>query len=356
MGDLIQAAQGLGIRLDQLDHLLQQIGIGHQLTAAEIDQAGLEAVAHGAPAVLVDQEGLVAPPGGVHALEPPQHADQADIQRRHRHRVLDARADIADAHLQRREPGTRPDVPPDLGAVLDHPDLDQGVQVLLVLAEAHIGFGDAGARQLVEDGQPIGLQVGHLALPERRRRGQHQEMGQEVADLVHQIDAEIRVLDADMDMHGADQQPPHRHADILLELLVALPLRGLLGLPGGKGMGRGGDHLGAMGTGDLADAAAQADQVVTGLGDAAADRRPDLDLGPHELGRHPRTKPALALGHDVVGRVGDEIACHRVDEKVFLLDTDGELRCHIRHGQAVTRNRNEADSVTAPRPFRPPCR
>ena len=61
-------------------------------------------------------------------------------------------------------------IPPDLGGVLDHLVAHQHVDRALVLAVALEALRQAGARQLVEDGEPVALEAGVLALPERARR------------------------------------------------------------------------------------------------------------------------------------------------------------------------------------------
>ena len=101
-------------------------GNGNDLAAAEVDQPSAHAVTLGAPAVLGDQEVVVAPPALVRATEPPEHPCDALGRGRQRHGVVQARRDVADPRLQRREAVGGADVPPDLGGVLDHPDIDEG--------------------------------------------------------------------------------------------------------------------------------------------------------------------------------------------------------------------------------------
>ena len=79
-----------------------------------------------------------------------------------------------------------------------------------IFAEAVELLGQAGARQLVEHGHAVGFEAGILAAPERRGGAERQQVRQEIGDLAHEIDAQLRVLDADMDMHAADHEPPRR--------------------------------------------------------------------------------------------------------------------------------------------------
>ena len=66
-------------------------------------------------------------------------------------------------------------------------------------------------------------------------------MWQEVRDLVERVDPEIVVLDADMHVHAADQQPVSDQLHVLLEHVVTFLVRAFLVLPAGKRMGGCGD-------------------------------------------------------------------------------------------------------------------
>ena len=118
------------------------------------------------------------------------------------------------AHLQRRKAHARPDVPPQLAAILDQPGTDQHGEMALELAPALEQLGQAGARHLVEHGDAVGFQPGILALPEGRGGPERQQMGQEIGHLAHQVDAQLRIVEPDMDMHAADDQPPRRRLEI----------------------------------------------------------------------------------------------------------------------------------------------
>ena len=95
VGNSFVAAEELGILGDQLQDLFQQIGIGHDLALAEIDQPLVDAVALRPPAVLVDQHGGVAPPALVAAAQAPEHAQEAAIDRRHRDAVSSRRVQMS---------------------------------------------------------------------------------------------------------------------------------------------------------------------------------------------------------------------------------------------------------------------
>ena len=86
-------------------------------------------------------------------------------------------------------------------------------------------LGQAGARHLVKHRQTIGLEARHAAIPEGRAGGQRQQMGQEIGNLIEQINAQIFILNADMHMHAANQQTPRGNLHILGQQVIALALR-----------------------------------------------------------------------------------------------------------------------------------
>jgi len=67
----------------------------------------------------------------------------------------------------------------------------------------------AGAGQFVEHGEPVGFEPRDVALPERRRGREREQMRQEIGGLAEEIDAELVVVDADMNMHAADDEASH---------------------------------------------------------------------------------------------------------------------------------------------------
>src|SRR5690606_38752563 len=108
---------------------------------------------------------------------------------------------------------------------------------------------------------------------------------QEVAELIHQIDAQLLVLDADVHMHAADQEAARSRLHLLEERVIARTLGMLLARPYGERMCRDGKRCEPVLVRDVDDRAAQDRERLADLGDAAADSRADLDLRAHELGR-----------------------------------------------------------------------
>jgi len=151
-------------------------------------------------------------------------------------------------------------------------------------------------------------------------------MGQEVGDLIHQIQAQFVVVDADMHMHAADHQPPDNRLQVLGDDLIAFSLGRALFLPAGKRVGRGGNGGEAVFIGDLGNDCAHLFQVYPGIGDSRADLGVDLDLGLEKFMRYQAFDLGLAGLEQGFRRVAGDIPGNLVDKQVFFFDTDGEGR------------------------------
>jgi len=75
------------------------------------------------------------------------------------------------------------------------------------------------------------LEPGATPEPEGARGGQRQQVGEEVAGLVHDVDAQLGVRDADVDVHPEDEQLADDVLHLVLEELVPLGLGDALVLP-----------------------------------------------------------------------------------------------------------------------------
>ena len=69
-----------------------------------------------------------------------------------------------------------------------------------------------------------------LAFPERRRARQRQQVRQEVRELVHQVDAQLVVVDADVHVHAADHHAARGGLHFARHGGVVVLVRGLLRL------------------------------------------------------------------------------------------------------------------------------
>ncbi len=127
--------------VQQLEQLRYQLANGSLLLLAEVDQPALDAVADGPPLVLVDQMETVEPPRPIRLTQLDQLGDDAEDEGRYADRFVDLGTDVADPELECREPGVGPDVPADLGGLVDAAGLDQSVDVALMLAPGAEGGG-----------------------------------------------------------------------------------------------------------------------------------------------------------------------------------------------------------------------
>ena len=151
-------------------------------------------------------------------------------------------------------------------------------------------------------------------------------MGQEIVDLIEQVDAQLLVLDADMDVHARDQEPPRHALHVAREDVVAFLVGVRLLRPAREGVGRGGDDGHAARLGGFGDLAAEVLQVFGGIGQRLGDLGADLDLRRDELGHDPAFEPGRQFVHHVLGPGAHEVTGLSIDEVVLLLDADGEGR------------------------------
>src|SRR5690242_8930668 len=106
--------------VDEPTHqLTNEIRRRQLLVLAEIDELAAQAVADGAPLVLLEQRPRVRAKREVVAAQLPELRDDRLQDRGHAHGLVDARTHVADAELERRIAPVRPYVPPDLGPVGD---------------------------------------------------------------------------------------------------------------------------------------------------------------------------------------------------------------------------------------------
>src|SRR5581483_2693522 len=245
-----------------------------------------------------------------------------------------------------------PQIPPDLARVLDdavaHQDVD-GVPVLLPALETP---RQPGARQLLVGREAVALEAGILALGERRGGGEHQQVRQEIARLVHEIDSELVVLDADVHVHAADDEAAAHSGEVAGDGLIAVALGGLLRAPAREGMRGGGDGCQPVTGGKLGHRAPRLRQLLPGGARTSMHRRPHLDLRLEEFARHLSPQRPLAVVEQGLGHLAHQIPARPVDEQVLLFDADGEgrvLEGHGAHGGREPRGVQTGSARNAPR-------
>ena len=222
------------------------------------------------------------------------------------------------------------------------PTLTRVSTVRWILVGAREGRRQAGARHLVPHRQAIGVEPGLVAAPEGRGGRQRQQVRQEIGQLVEQVEAERLVLDADMDVHAADQEPPGHHLEVAGERVVALLVGVALQAPLGEGVGRGGDRREAVAVGAGGHGARAGGRARPAP--RPASRRPRCRSRPGSAGtpRSPAAPSAASRSAASAGRrIGGEIAGLAVDEEVFLLDADGEGWLGRRHRRKRVRKRRD---------------
>ncbi len=343
--DLRHATQHLGILPDQFDDFVEQLAERHDPLPPQVEQARIVRIAHRPPAVLVDQQRRIRAPVLVVTAQPVEPADQAQVQRRQPHRVLERRARVHDPRLERRVARAQAHVPPDPRGVDDHARLDQRVHVATVFAVARKRFRQPRARNAVEDHQAERHQSRALAFPERRAAREREQVRQEIPRLVQQVDAQLVVVDADVHVQAADHHAP-RHALHFLEQRDVTLLVGALLLRRQRERVRArGDRREAVARGFLHQDATQVDQRRAGVAHRAADRRRDLDLRAQELRECPAVAAVVQRGEQLVRRLARDRTRLAVDQEELLLDAERQRGLEVRHAAGSASSSSRAMRV-----------
>ncbi len=130
-----------------------------------------------------------------------------------------------------------PDVPPDFGGVFDAIGADEQIDVVVKFREAGEGFGHASMRESFEDDLAIRLQTGVLTLPKRRVRRERKKVGQKIAHLVHDRDADLAIRDTHVNVETENDVAASDLLHVLQDRAVALLVGNGLVFPPGKRMG-----------------------------------------------------------------------------------------------------------------------
>ncbi len=218
----------------------------------------------------------------------------------------------------------RPQIPPDLLAVVDALRADEQLDVVLELVvRAELGR-DPGPGEALPDDLPVRLQPGRPGEPERARGRDREQMRQEVARLVHDLDARLAVGNADVHVEAEDEQLADDVLKLLLEHLVALLVGDLLLLPVREGMRPGGGDPQARGPEERRERPAQPQHLLAGLADVGADLRAHLDDRLQHLRLHLVSEMRPRGGEERVD-VAAQLPLG-VDDLELLLDADREAR------------------------------
>ena len=156
-------------------------------------------------------------------------------------------------------------------------------------------------------------------------------MRQEVARLVHQVDAQLVVLDADVHVHAADDEAPADAGKVAGDRLVAVAVGRLLRAPAREGVRGGGDRGEPMLSCELGHGGSEIGQFPPCIPRRIMHARADLDLRFEELARHLTLQGLLRGIEQGLRHLARQVPARLVDEQVFLLDADGERRILERH-------------------------
>ena len=166
--DLLARTEYVDDIVDELEELNREVLHRHLGLLSEVDELRVHAAAHRAPLVLLDEARQVAPEPLVLLSQHQELCADGLDERGDAQRLLDTRGRVADAELDRGEERVRPQIPPDLPAVVDRPGLHEELHEVLVLVVAREVRRGPGAGEAAPDDLPVGLQAGIAREPERR--------------------------------------------------------------------------------------------------------------------------------------------------------------------------------------------
>ena len=188
-------------------------------------------------------------------------------------------------------------------------------------------IGDAGAREPAKDGRPIRLQARIAPHPEGRAGGEREQVREEVARGVHEVDGRAAVGHRHVDVHAEDEQ----RACELLELFddVLVPLAGGDDLidPVREGVRAGRGHGEARAIGGCAELAAHPQHFALELQHVRANGRAQFDDG---LMHFPLDLIAQRQGArgEQLAHVGTKRPGGGVDDLELFFDANGEPMRH----------------------------
>jgi hypothetical protein len=100
--------------------------------------------------------------------------------------------------------------------------LDEQFAVIFVLRKALKRVWNSGARKTLEHFQPIAFQSSIVADPERRIDRKRVNVRQKIARLIHHVDGNVAIWNADVNMQSENQVRPGQQLHVLYNLLITL--------------------------------------------------------------------------------------------------------------------------------------
>jgi len=318
--DGVAAAEFVHDRVNEVEVFEDKFSLGDFDLLAKVDEVAVEAVAHGAEFVLHQQRAGVLAKVLVALVEAEEVGRRGLNERRNGDGFRGAQGNVAGPDLNRIEVGMGSDVPPDLFGVVDAVGADEQVDIILEFGVAGEGVGDACAGEVFEDFGAVALVTGVEAEPEGGVGGERHDVGQEVAERVHDADGGFAIFNADMHMQAEDEVGAGNELQIFDDLVIARVRVDLLAAPIGEGMGCAGDEGEVVLFGEANHLAAQVVEVFAGLVDVFADAGTDLDDGLVHFGLDALFEAHSTLGEHFRGDVRAQVAGDRVDGLVFLFN------------------------------------
>ena len=166
-------------------------------------------------------------------------------------------------------------------------------------APALVEIRNVCPREFVEDFASVGAQPRLHPHPERRVGGERQQVRQEVAGAVHQLDRGLTVFHADVHVKAENQVRARHHLQVFHDGAVAVVGIDLLFAPLREGVGAAGRQAKAVLPLKRDDLLSDAADFVLGFLDILADAGANLDHGLVHLRLHALRQKNLALLDDL---------------------------------------------------------
>jgi hypothetical protein len=195
----------------------------------------------------------------------------------------------------------------------------------------------------------VRLQPGIPPHPERRARRECQQVRQKVPDLVHQVDHDRPIRQADVDVEAENQERPRELLQFLDDVVVTNAGRDDLIFPARKRMSARSGHGKTDPLGRIRQLPAIAEDLLAKLGHVAADLRAHFDdrlmhLALDLVSQHRCTR------RQKLGDVRPQLSALRVDDLEFLLDAEGEAVHEGMILQSTVFGRQSSITVHSPSP------
>ena len=166
--DFVSRSQLVDNVVDQVEILEHQFLDRHFFLFAEVDELAFQAVTASAKLVFADERAAVYTIALVGGMQLPKHQCRGLNQRSDGQSLVQPHGKIAHAYFDGFEERMRPDVPPDLLAVVDAVRPYQQIDERFVIGPVGEDVRYAGSREALEHFTAIRLESGFHAQPERR--------------------------------------------------------------------------------------------------------------------------------------------------------------------------------------------